>query len=136
MTPDTVAPAGRVPHRHGIVVGLHLFNALSAIGGGIALIVGLIDIPSWVAATGFPDLYFPGVILLAVVGGSSLIAALAAGKRVVGWELTSLVAAVVMGMWIVGEIVSIRGFHFLQVVYLVTAVAAAWLTPGHHPPRD
>ena len=114
--------------RRRTVLGLHIFNALSAIGGGIALMIGLIDVPQWVTRTGFPDLYFPGVILMAVVGGSSAVAALTAPKKLVGWQLASILAGVVMIMWIVGEIVSIRGFHFLQVVYLLTGGAVIWLT--------
>lgn len=32
-----------------------------------------------------------------------------------------------MCVWIVGEVASIRGFHFLQVIYLVTgALVVAW----------
>ncbi|SDB91824.1 hypothetical protein GA0111570_108122 [Raineyella antarctica] len=119
-----------VPHRYGIVLGLQLFNAISAIGGGIALMIGLIDQPVWVTHTAFPDLYLPGVILFAIVGGSALVAALAMAKRVVGRELASILAGVVMLAWIIGEIASIRGLHVLQAVYLVTGAVAIWLTPG------
>lgn len=124
----------RASFRHRTLLGLHIFNALSAIGGGIALMIGLIDVPQWVTRTGFPDLYFPGVILMAVVGGSSAVAALAALKRLVSWQLASILAGVVMMMWIVGEIVSIRGFHFLQVVYLLTGGAVIWLTSADDEP--
>lgn len=124
----------RASFRHRTLLGLHIFNALSAIGGGIALMIGLIDVPQWVTRTGFPDLYFPGVILMAVVGGSSAVAALAALKRLVGWQLASILAGVVMMMWIVGEIVSIRGFHFLQVVYLLTGGTVIWLTSADDEP--
>jgi hypothetical protein len=41
---------------------------------------------SWVRHTDFPTNYFPGVILMAVVGGSSLIAATALLKRSDGWH--------------------------------------------------
>lgn len=123
-----------VSFRHRTVLGLHIFNALSAIGGGIALMIGLIDVPEWVTRTGFSDLYFPGVILMAVVGGSSAVAALAAPRKLAGWQLASILAGVVMIMWIVGEIVSIRGFHFLQVVYLLTGGAVIWLTSANAEP--
>lgn len=86
--------------------------------------------PLWVENTGFPGLYFPGVILMAIVGGSSLIAALALLKGTVAWQLASILAGVVMIFWIVGEVASIRGFHFLQVLYLVTGVLVLWLTPA------
>ncbi|MEH6821264.1 MAG: hypothetical protein V7706_15080 [Dietzia psychralcaliphila] len=35
-----------------------------------------------------------------------------------------------MVVWIVAEIASIRGFHVLQVVYLVTGAAVIWCTPA------
>ena len=113
-----------------ILFGLLLFNALSAVGGGVALMTGLIPRqPSWVQHTDFSSQYFPGVILMAVVGGSSLIAALAMMKRTVAWQLSSILAGVIMVVWIVGEIASIRGFHFLQVIYFVTGALVIWLTP-------
>jgi len=84
---------------------------------------------SWIQHTDFNSQYFPGVILMAVVGGGSLIAALAMAKQAVGWQLSSILAGVIMLFWIVGEIASIRAFHFLQVIYFVTGVAVVWFTP-------
>ena len=90
---------------------------------------------SWVRDTDFLSNYFPGVILMAVVGGSSLIAAAALVKRSDGWQLASIVAGTIMVFWIIGEIASIRGFHFLQVIYLVTgALVVAW-TPARQTDR-
>ncbi|MFK4084939.1 hypothetical protein ACI2LF_12560 [Kribbella sp. NPDC020789] len=112
---------------------LLLFNGVTAVGGGLALMTGWIpQQASWVRETGFTSNYFPGVILLAVVGGSSLIAAIALLKRALGWQLASIVSGTVMVFWIVGEVASIRGFHFLQVIYLVTGALVVWWTPAHH----
>jgi hypothetical protein len=114
-----------------VLLGLLLFNGISAVGGGIALMTGAIAAPvSWTAHTDFASLYFPGVILLAIVGGSALIAAAALIKGAGGWQLCAIVAAVVMLVWIIGEIASIRGFHFLQVIYFVTGAAVLWFTPA------
>jgi hypothetical protein len=113
------------------VLGLLLFNGISAVGGGIALMTGVIpEQVTWVQHTGFPSLFFPGVILMAIVGGSSLVAAVAMLKRVAGWQLASVLAGVIMVFWIVGEIASIRGFHFLQVIYLITGALVIWFTPS------
>jgi hypothetical protein len=113
-----------------ILLGLLLFNGISAVGGGIALMTGAIPKQvSWTARTDFASQYFPGVILMAIVGGSALIAASALMKRADGWQLSSILAGVVMVMWIIGEIASIRGFHFLQVIYLVAGGAVLWFTP-------
>ena len=114
-----------------ILLGLLLFNGLSATAGGLALMTDRIpEQASWVRATDFPSNYFPGVILMAVVGGSSLIAAAALVKRSDGWQLASIVAGTIMVFWIIGEIASIRGFHFLQVIYLVTGVLVVTWTPA------
>jgi hypothetical protein len=114
-----------------VLLGLLLFNGLSAMVGGLALMTDRIpEQASWVRDTDFPSNYFPGVILMAVVGGSSLIAAAAQVKRSDGWQLASIVAGTIMVFWIIGEVASIRGFHVLQVIYLVTgALVVAW-TPA------
>jgi hypothetical protein len=113
-----------------ILFGLLLFNGISAVGGGFALMTGVIPRqPLWIQHTDFGSLYLPGVILMAIVGGSSLLAALAMMKRASGWQLCSLLSGLVMLFWIVGEIASIRAFHFLQVIYLVTGGLVLWFTP-------
>ena len=113
-----------------LLLGFLLFNAISAIGGGLALMTGWIpEQPSWVQHTDFSSLYFPGVILMAIVGGSSLVAALAMLKHSAGWQFSSILAGVIMLFWIVGEIASIHGFHFLQVIYFLTGGMIIWWTP-------
>jgi hypothetical protein len=113
------------------LLGLLLFNGVSASAGGLALMTDWIpEQASWVRHTDFPSNYFPGVILMAVVGGSSLIAGIALAKRSDGWQLASIVAGTIMVFWIIGEIASIRGFHFLQVIYLVTGALVVWWTPA------
>ncbi|MDP3894827.1 hypothetical protein [Nocardioides sp.] len=117
-----------------ILLGLLLFNGVTAAVGGLALMTGWIpEEPSWVRDTDFPSNYLPGVILMAVVGGSSLIAATGLVKRSEGWQLASIVAGTIMVFWIIGEVASIRGFHFLQVVYLVTGALVVALTPARPP---
>ncbi len=85
---------------------------------------------SWSQHTGFDSMYFPGVVLMAIVGGSALVATLAIAKRTTGWQLVSILSGTIMLVWIIGEIASIRGFHFLQVIYFLTAVAVIVFTPA------
>ena len=114
-----------------VVLGLLLFHGLSALGGGIALLTGVIPAqPKWLQHTDFSSLYFPGVILAAIVGGSALFAATVMIKQTAGWQFSSILSGVIMMIWIVAEIASIRGFHVLQVVYLVTGGALIWCTPS------
>ena len=113
-----------------ILFGLLLFNGISAVGGGFALMTEVIPRQaSWIRHTDFGSLYLPGIILMDIVGGSSLLAALAMMKHVTGWQLCSLLTGLIMLSWIVGEIASIRAFHFLQVIYLVTGALVIWFTP-------
>ena len=117
--------------RSKLLMGLLLFNAVSSVAGGVALMTALIPEQSeWVQHNDFPSLYFPGVILMAIVGGSAALAAVAMVKQSPGWELASLLSGVIMVFWIIGEIASIRGFHFLQIVYLLTGLLVVWLTPS------
>ena len=116
---------------HTILLGLLLFNGVSAVAGGLALMTDWIpEQASWVQHTDFPSNYFPGVILLAGVGGSSLIAATALVKRSAGWHLSSIIAGMIMVIWIIGEIASIRAFHILQVIFLVTGALVVLWTPA------
>ena len=116
--------------RRKALLGLLLFNGLSATAGGLALMTDWIpEQASWVRDTDFPSNYFPGVILMAVVGGSSLIAAAGLTKRTADWQLASIVAGTIMVFWIIGEVASIRAFHFLQVIYLMTGVLVVTWTP-------
>ena len=113
------------------LLALLLFNGVTAAVGGVALMTDWIpEQASWVRDTDFPSNYFPGVILMAVVGGSSLVAAVAMLKRSDGWQLASIVAGTVMVFWIIGEVASIRAFHVLQLIYLVTGGLVVALTPA------
>ena len=111
-----------------LVIGTHIFNGLSAVTGGMALMSGTIKHAEWIRHTAFTSLYFPGVILFAIVGGSSLLAAISLYKRTTGCNLASLLAGLIMIFWIIGEIISIRGIHFLQAIYLITGAFIIWLT--------
>ena len=115
------------------LLALLVFNGVSAAVGGLALMTEWIpEQASWVRDTDFASNYFPGVILMAVVGGSSLVAAAALVKRSDRWQLASIVAGTVMAFWIVGEIASIGAFHVLQLIYLVTGALVVACTPRQH----
>jgi hypothetical protein len=130
------ADRGGMDRQNKTLLGLLLFNGVSAAAGGLALMTGWIpEQASWVRNTDFPSNYFPGVILMAIVGGSSLIAATALVKRSDGRHLAGIVAGTIMVFWIIGEVASIRGFHFLQVIYLATGVLVLVWTPGPPPRR-
>lgn len=112
-----------------ILLGLLAFNGLSAVAGGIGLMTGSVNPgQELLTNTDFSSFYFPGVILFAVVGGSSLLAALAVYKKVVGAELASLLAGIILLFWLIGEVASIHQIHFLQVVYAISAIGVLYLS--------
>lgn len=107
-----------------LLLGLQGFNAATAIAGGVGLIAGWIN-PGLelLEHTDFASYYWPGVILLCLVGGSALLAIIAIVKKFSEAKLISLLAGLIMLFWIICEVVSIREFHFLQIIYLATSLA-------------
>ncbi len=86
------------------IVVLAAFIALSAIGGGIAMLAGAMQFPlEWLRNTPFSDYTIPALVLAMVVGGSSLLAAVTVFTgREVG-VLTSLAAGLIMAGYEVVE---------------------------------
>ena len=128
-----VGDQGRVHPRSGMIrqlafwslVALTGFNALSAIAGGIAVLVtnGLGMPTSFLASGPFTSFVWPGVLLAVVVGGSQV---LAGGLLIARREASLLWAAVagfVMLVWIFVETIMIGGGSFLQVLYFATGGA-------------
>lgn len=122
---------------------LAAFIALSAIGGGVAMLVGAIQFPlEWLRNTPFPDYAIPALVLAIVVGGSSLLAAVTVFTgREVG-VLASAGAGLIMAGYEVVEVVTIKHVYWLQGVYfglglVIFGLAAyLWMTEDrrHHVP--
>ncbi len=131
--------------------GLTAFNALSAIGGGLALLLGsyidgvLIEAGGqaqfpleWLQQTPFSDYTVPALILTMGVGGSSLLAAvLVITKRDEG-ILASMAAGLLMTGYIAVEVIMLRqGMHWIEGIFsglgLLTFGLAAFLWRAEHP---
>ena len=103
-------------------MGLLLFNAISSVGGGVALMTDVI--PEQVQWVQHNDSAKPLLPRRHPHGDRGRKCSRRRGcdgeakPRV--RELVSLLSGMIMVFWIIGEVASIRGFHFLQVVYLVT----------------
>jgi hypothetical protein len=134
-----------------IAIGVpEAFNALSAIGGGIVLLLGtyqdgvLIEAGGraqfpleWLQHTPFSDYTIPALILMIGVGGSSLIGAVLVFTGREEGLLASVVAGLIMAGFIVGEIVMLRqGVSWIEGLYFGLGLAIAglatslWMT-GH-----
>ena len=134
-----------------IAIGVpEAFIALSAIGGGIALLLGtyqngvLIEAGGrgqfpleWLQNTPFSDYTLPALVLAIGVGGSSLIAALMIfTDRAVG-VLASVAAGLIMAGYIVVEVVMLRqGVSWIEGLYfglgLLISGLAAYLWKAEH----
>ncbi len=97
---------------------LAAFIALSALVGGIAMLVGAIQFPlEWLRNTPFSDYTIPAFVLAIIVGGSSLLATVTifTGREV--GVLASLAAGLIMGGYEIVEVVTIKQIYWLQGVY-------------------
>ena len=100
------------------------FNALSAIGGGIGMIVadGLSMPKSLLADTPFTTFTIPGLILLVVVGGTQLASAVLLVKRRASALLWSAVAGFGILIWTISEIGLIHALTYAQTIYVVSGL--------------
>ncbi len=81
------------------------FSALTAIGGGIAMLLGLDKFPpQWLEGTPFKTYRIPALILVCVVGGSSAVAFVAILLRSPLASTFTVAAGAIMMGWISGEV--------------------------------
>ncbi|POH69795.1 hypothetical protein C3B59_05515 [Cryobacterium zongtaii] len=103
-----------------LVVGW--FNLLSALGGGLGLIVGNgMGMPmSWLAGTPFDSYAIPGFILLVVIGGTQALAVLGQHGRQPWYTAAAGVAGFGMIIWIYVEVALLPVYSFLHTLYFVS----------------
>jgi hypothetical protein len=98
------------------------FLALSAIGGGIALLAGWIKMPLYpLQDSPFPDYTLPAILLAGVVGGLALVGCLATLNH----EPFALRISAMAGLAVIGFVTVealIIGTVWLQVVYFLVGV--------------
>lgn len=110
--------------RHWMLVIVTVFNALSALAGGIAILAGLLPLPlSMLEGSPFDSFFWPGVILLLVVGGTQSVSAILLLRRRNASLLWSAVAGFGMIIWIFVETGIIQGSSWLQILYFATGAA-------------
>ena len=111
--------------------------ALTAIGGGLALVLGLEATrfgPEWLEGTPFRTYLVPGLLLSLPVGGSAAVATVA---TILGWHggLLSALAGLVLVGWIVGEVAILNqpaptrteGVYFVTGLFILALAGAfAW----------
>jgi len=98
-----------------------VFNALSALAGGIAILTGWLVMPDSMLANGpFDSFVWPGVILLVVVGGTQTLASVLLLLRRESALVWSAVSGFGMTIWIFVETGIIAGISWLQGLYFAT----------------
>lgn len=105
-----------------LVIALSAFSALSAVGGGLELIVasrGNQYLPPLevLRHTPFDSFVIPGLILAVVVGGASLFSAVLAWRRSLFAVDATILAGGSLLFWILAEVGMLRGVHWLHAVY-------------------
>jgi uncharacterized membrane protein len=114
------------------------FVGLTATVSGLMLISrpdgSLIKMPLGVLETSpFSNFLIPGIILLTMVGMVNCIAAWLLMRRHPARYNWAVWGGVMVGGWIVVQILMIQSFSWLQIVYLITAlliVLTAWQLKG------
>ena len=110
------------------------FGALNAIGGGAYGLSGAAGVPSeWLAGSPFSDYFIPSLILLVVVGGSFVMAAIVvfAGLRIA--RMAALAAGLVVLVWLVAQVAIIGYVSWMQPTTAAAGVVVlvlAWLLPN------
>lgn len=78
--------------------------AVTAVGGGLALLAGLDEFPrSWLRRTPFDGYRIPALLLSGVVGGSASLATLATLRSSAAAGQVSMIAGATLVTWIVAE---------------------------------
>ncbi len=116
-----------------VLLALEGFVSLTAIAGGIALIVtnGMGMPTTWLRGSPFSSYLIPGLVLAMVVGGANTLAA----GMIFAKHQTGLLASLAAGIFIISfemvEMAVIQQFSWLQALYLVLGLAilllAIWL---------
>jgi hypothetical protein len=106
-----------------ILFALVIFMAVSSISSGLLMITnpdGMIFglTSALLEDTFFPDYFFPGILLTVLVGFSSLLAVYFMSKRHSRQYTWSLLAGVVLVIWIIVQMLMIHTATWLQYSFL------------------
>jgi len=119
-----------------LLIGLLLFGAINAFGGGYYGLAGAEDVPrEWLRGSPFADYFIPSLILFAVVGGSFLAATVLVFARSPLDRTAALAAGAIVLVWIAAQVAIIGYVSWMQPVtfvggLLVFALASRLRRPG------
>ncbi len=117
----TTGLATEAPRR--AAIGIAGFSALSAVVGGITLLLGVLPIPiELLRGSVFTSFAVPALILTLVIGGTQAVAFVTVLTCRSSGAVWSAVAGFGLIIWIMVETVILRGFSVLQGIYFVAGV--------------
>ena len=114
------APAMAIRYSLGALL---VFGAVNAFGGGYHGLSGAKGVPTeWLKGSPFPDYFVPSLILLVVVGGSFVVAAMAVftGLRIA--RLAALTAGIVVLGWLAVQLAIIGYVSWMQPTTAIAGV--------------
>lgn len=113
------------------------FGAINAFAGGYYGLSGAKGVPvEWLDGSPFANYFIPSLILLIVVGGSFMTAAVAVFARLRMARPAALAAAVIVTGWLGTQIAIIGYVSWMQPTTAVAAFAIfllTWILPSPHP---
>lgn len=125
--------ADRESNRY-LLIALLVFIAVSAFGGGVYALDGAEGVPvEWLHGSAFSSYVVPGLVLVLVVGGSAIGAAIA---LFVGHEsgfTLAKIAGWMLAIWLVEQVVIVGFVSWLQPA--TALVGFAILTLAYRTPR-
>ena len=120
---DRVTKAGRAKAIRYSLGSLLVFGALNAFGGGYYGLSGAKGVPTeWLEGSPFSDYFVPSLILLVVVGGAFMVAAIAVLRNLRIARLAALTAGIVVLGWLTVQLAIIGYVSWMQPT---TAIAGA-----------
>ncbi len=113
-----------------ILGSLLTFAALNALAGGYYGLAGAKGVPKeWLRGSPFPDYFVPSLILVGVVGGSFVLAAVAVFARWRHDRLLAIAAAAIVLGWLAVEVAIIGHVSWMQPATAIggaLVLALAW----------
>lgn len=127
-----------------LITTIAAFTALTAIGGGIAMLIGADKFPlEWLRDTPFKDYTIPALILTIVVGGSSLLAAVSVAFHQKIGPYAAIAAGMIMAGFITVEVLlleqdppgptAIEDLYFLLGSLLFVLGISLWRSESQKP---
>jgi hypothetical protein len=118
-----------------ILQSILLFNGISALYGGAQLLLmpdgsGLGMSTDLLEYSPFEDFFVPGLFLFGIIGLGSIIVFISGALKIWIYGRASRMVGILMLLWLIIQILSIRTFSWLQVLIALFGLAMV-LLPGY-----